>query len=210
MTVFHLRNNHKSNNLIKTNRNTVSIQFNFALILWYSLETIRYAIYQYIVASLLWILVYKNMLYVFHVVNSEPSLVWSHWKWIVKQTRRMVCVCVCVPVPVHMYICIYSICYVHPSEICTLTLVIWCTLTTDSGEIGKPAKKEDVHVPAKNIGELQLQEKVSVLVMCLDIETSLETLYNETGLHTYMYYWIMHMRFKLQMMHPHFSWQAHP
>jgi len=35
--------------------------------------------------------------------------------------------------------------------------------TTDSGEPAKPAKKEDVHVPAKNIGELQLQEKVSVL-----------------------------------------------
>ena len=34
---------------------------------------------------------------------------------------------------------------------------------TDSGDTDKPAKKEDIHAPPKNIGDLKLQEKVSDL-----------------------------------------------
>ena len=32
--------------------------------------------------------------------------------------------------------------------------------TSDSGDTDKPAKKDDIHAPPKNIGDLHLQEKV--------------------------------------------------
>lgn len=35
----------------------------------------------------------------------------------------------------------------------------------DTGEGDKPAKKEDIHAPPKNIGELKLQEKVRYFVV---------------------------------------------
>jgi len=34
-------------------------------------------------------------------------------------------------------------------------------MQTDSGDTDKPAKKDDIHAPPKNIGDLKLQEKVS-------------------------------------------------
>ena len=40
-------------------------------------------------------------------------------------------------------------------------LSVCIVYTSDTGEGDKPAKKEDIHAPPKNIGDLQLQEKVS-------------------------------------------------
>ena len=46
-------------------------------------------------------------------------------------------------------------------SVCVLIIITHVCMQTDSGDTDKPAKKDDIHAPPKNIGDLKLQEKVS-------------------------------------------------
>lgn len=49
--------------------------------------------------------------------------------------------------------------------------------TSDSGDTDKPAKKDDIHAPPKNIGDVKLQEKVrncyNAAMICMSVCTGM-------------------------------------